>query len=80
MQFEVRSLSLRSANGGEAGGWVLLTSNLSEGVLWTNQEPQTRNLKLFDQPCGIGGKDFYRNGEQYYAKKFSYSDQSGRSQ
>jgi hypothetical protein len=30
------------------------------------------NSGLFYQTRCIGGKYFYRNGEQYYAKKFSY--------
>ena len=33
---------------------------------------------LFYQPMRIGGKDFYRNGQQNYAKKFTHCNQSCR--
>jgi hypothetical protein len=35
-----------------------------------------RGQKLFYQPAGIGGKYFYRNGQQNYAEKFSYHSHS----
>ena len=33
---------------------------------------------LFDQSGYIAAEDFYGNGQQYYAKKFTYGKHSGR--
>jgi len=40
----------------------------------------TLEFTLFNQSRCIAGKDFYGNGQQYYAKKFSDSNQTGRTQ
>ncbi len=47
-------------------------------VRFPNQPVNQLTNKLLYQSMGIGGKDLYGNGEQYYAKKLSYRNQSRR--
>lgn len=50
-------------------------------VNWLGEQLFNRSTKqLLYQTVCIKSKDLYRNGEQYYAKKFPHRYQSGRAQ